>query len=267
MNQKLKDIAGMPLQEIADEFISVAELQRRILPAPEPLAGFGEFDIFGRTIPTSVVGGDFYDFFDLQIYGIRGRIGVVIADAAGHGLAAAMLIRDFSTALRTAISFQAYYVQDTTPLLFRKINRRMYRSSQSNQFISAFYGELRLGGLLHYINAGHYSPLLFQKDGVARLNVGGPVLGAFLELPFEYQVGEVQMQKGDILLCYTDGVTETKRADGTEYGVERLEDVVRSVSSKSAQEIFDYIMRDVESYSGFEKQTDDRTVIVIKKSY
>ena len=139
--KRLSELVGTPLREIEEEYISVAEMQRRIMPDPERLEVFGDYDISGKTVPIAVVGGDYYDFIDLDgRFGIKGKMGIVIADASGHGLAAAMLIRDFNTALYMGISYESDYLQDTTPLLVKKINRRMYRSSQDNQFISAFYG-------------------------------------------------------------------------------------------------------------------------------
>lgn len=265
--EELDKIRGMQLSKLEEEFISVAELQRRILPAREHLTAFGEFDIVGKTIPTSVVGGDFHDFINLEAHGMKGKIGVVIADASGHGLPAAMLIRDFNTAVRTAISFQTHYAKDTTPMLFHKINRRMYRCSQPDQFISAFYGELRVGGTLHYINAGHFSPLLFKKKGIVELDVGCPVLGAFLDLPGECQVGKAKMDAKDILVCYTDGIVEAREAGGNEYGVARLKEVVQANRKLEAEKIFNLIIQDVESFSAEDGQNDDRTLIIIKKTH
>lgn len=264
--KKLTEIVGLPIREIKEEFVSVAELQRRIMPDPERLTFFANYDIFGKTLPISIVGGDFYDFIDLdRRFGIRDKMGIVIADASGHGLVAAMLIRDFNTALYTAISFQAHYVQDTTPLLFTKINRRMYRSSQENQYIAAFYGELRLDGVIHYINAGHLSPLLFKKNQIVPLNTGGPVLGAFRDLPSESQVGTAQMDTRDVLVCYTDGIIESVGPRSRQYGLDRLKKVVKANLHRQSQKIFDAIIGDVNRFSGPEGQTDDRTVIVIKR--
>jgi phosphoserine phosphatase RsbU/P len=265
VRDSLSDYIGMPLREIRDEFLLVAELQRRILPDPERLTVFGDYDVFGSTLPIAVVGGDFYDFIDLSgRFGLAGKMGIVIADAAGHGLVAAMLIRDFNTALYTAISFQAHYEKDTTPLLFPKINRRVYRSSQAHQFISAFYGELHLNGVIRYINAGHYDPLLFRKEKISKLSTGGPVLGAFRDSPTGYAVGQEQLEPGDLLVGYTDGIIEACDESGQEYGVERLVDVIRRNRAKPSREIFEAITVEVEKFSEANGQTDDRTVIIIK---
>lgn len=262
----LTEIAGMGLQEIQEEFFPVAEMQRHLMPNPERLTVFGDYDIFGKTLPNAVVGGDFYDFVDLAgRFGLKGRMGIVVADAAGHGLAAAMLIRDFNTALYTAISFESHYAEDTTPLLFRKINRRMFRSSQPNQFITAFYGELHLDGTLRYINAGHVSPLLFRREEIISLDTGGLVLGAFRTPPVDFQVGEAHMDVGDVLLGYTDGIIESMGPEGQEYEAERLRELVHGCRNQSSRAIFDAIITDIEGFSKDVRQADDRTVIVIRR--
>ena len=265
-SKELRRMVGMPLREIGEEFIDAGEMQRVIMPDPERLESFCDFDLYARTIPIAMVGGDFYDFIDLDgRFGMTGKMGIVVADAAGHGLAAAMLIRDFNTALYTGISFMAHYEQDTTPFLFTRINRRMYRSSRANQFIACFYGELRRDGVLRYINAGHRAPILFRPDREDRLTEGGPALGAFHKLPEEYRVGEVQLGEEDILVCATDGILEAFNDRGDEYGEQRLIDVVRNAGEgTSSRGIFDAVVADVRSFSKQTGQEDDRTLMVIR---
>lgn len=265
-SQQLIDLVGTPLREIREEFISVAEMQNQIMPDPDRLTVFGDYDIYGMTVPTAIVGGDFFDFIDVEgRFDLQGRVGIVIADASGHGLSAAMLIRDFNTALYTAISFQAHYAKDTTPLLFEKINRRMYRSSLPNQYISAFYGELHRDGRIRYINAGHLCPLIFRGRSAEELDVGGTVLGAFHTVPYPYQVGESKMRAGDLLLCYTDGISEAKNSKDQEYGLKRLKACVRKNWQLGSRAVFNAILADVERFSGKANQADDQTLIVIRK--
>jgi len=263
---KLTRIARMELREIEEEFVSLADMQRRIMPDPGRVTAYADYDIFGVTLPTAVVGGDFYDFINLEgRFDLKGRFGVVIADAAGHGLVAAMLIRDFNTALYTAIAFEAAYARDTTNLLFSKINRRMFRSSRTDQFISAFYGEVHADGVVRYINAGHFSPLILKRERIEALDVGGLVLGAFWTPPIEYQIGETRMDPGDVLLCYTDGIIETRNDEGTEYGFDALRELAWANRRRSAKEICDAVMADVADFGSEGRQNDDRTIIAIKK--
>ena len=263
---KLTRIARMDLREIEEEFVSLADMQRRIMPEPGRVTAYADYDIYGVTLPTAVVGGDFYDFINLEgRFDLKDRFGVVIADAAGHGLVAAMLIRDFNTALYTAIAFEAVYARDTTSLLFSKINRRMFRSSRTDQFISAFYGEVHKDGRIRYINAGHFSPLILKRDRIETLDVGGLVLGAFWTPPIEYQVGETRMDLGDLLLCYTDGIIETRDEAGREYGFEAMRELAWANRDRSAKEICDAILADVAEFGGAGRQNDDRTIIAIRK--
>ena len=264
--QKLTELLGMPLQALEEEFILVAAMQRQIMPDPERIEIFADYDMHGKTLPTALAGGDYYDFIDLEgRFDIHDKIGIVIADASGHGLAAAMLIRDFNTALYMGISFQSYYEKATTSLLFTKMNRRMCRSSQRNQYISCFYGELHRNGILRYVNGGHPGPLLFQKDRLMKLDAGGPVLGAFRDLPVGHEVGEVQMEKDDVLVCYTDGILEATNADGEEYGPKRLIEVAQNNRHHWSRDLYQIIMDDVGDFSQGQGRADDQTLVVIKK--
>ncbi len=263
--QKLTELLGMPLQALQEEFILVAAMQRQIMPDPERVEVFWDYDIHGKTLPTAVAGGDFYDFIDLGRFDIKDKMGIAVADASGHAIAATMLIRDFNTALYMGISFQSYYAKETTDLLFTKMNRRMCRSSQHNQFISCFYGELQKEGVLRYVNAGHPSPLLFKKDQLMTLDVGGPVLGAFRDLPLPHQVGEVRMEQDDILVCFTDGILETVNNQGEEFGRERIIAVVEKNRHRKALDLFNVIMEEVGTFSQDQDLADDQTLVVIKK--
>ncbi len=262
---KLTALMGSPLKEIEEEFVSLAEMQRKIMPEPHRVRTFGDYDIYGGTLPVASIGGDFYDFIDLENLGIQGRMGFVIADASGHGLSAAMLVRDFNTALYTGISFESHYAQDTTQMLFDKINGRVFRSSLPSQFITAFYGELRNDGSLHYINAGHHSPLLFRGHEVLQLTTGGLMLGAFVNPPGGYQSGHLNMHRGDLLVAFTDGIIESANPSGREYGLDRLRQQLTKQRDASVREIFSQIMQDVESHMAGASQADDQTLIVIRR--
>jgi sigma-B regulation protein RsbU (phosphoserine phosphatase) len=263
-SEKLTELVGLPLAELRKDVISMGELQRRIMPHPSEAIVFGDFDIYGKTLPLAIVGGDFYDFVDLQgKFGIENRIGLIIADASGHGLSAAMIIRDFNTAIYTGIAFQSYYERETTPLLFTKINRRLYYSSQPNQFISAFYGEQHLDGLLKYINAGHLAPILVkQNDEILELCQGGPVLGAVYDFGGEYQVGSIMVEPGDVLVLFTDGLLEAANKKGEEFGPHRLIETIQRNRAKTSHQIFSSIVSRVKRFR--HHISDDLTLIVVK---
>ena len=263
---KTTHLLGIPLQELEEEFVLVAAMQRRLMPDPERAESFGDYDMYGQTLPTAVAGGDYFDFIDLEgRFDLQNKMGLAVADASGHALAAAMLIRDFNTALYMGISFQSYYEKDTTSLLFTKVNRRMFRSSQENQFISAFNGELQKRGVLRYVNAGHLSPFVLKEDRVLELDVGGPVLGAFRDFPIAYEVGEILLDQGDILVCYTDGIVESTNPNDEEYGYQRLLNIARENRQLGARALFDLIMGDVAGFRAGGEPADDQTLVIIKK--
>jgi serine phosphatase RsbU (regulator of sigma subunit) len=226
---------------------------------------FGDFDVYGATLSLAIVGGDFYDFIELEKrFGLKGRLGIIIADASGHGLSAAMLIRDLNTAIYTGISFQSHYEGETTPLLFKKINKRMFNSSQPNSFISCFYGELHQDGLLKYINAGHPAPILVKATNEAvALSQGGPVLGAVYDFGADYKVGGVTMSPGDVLAVFTDGVLEARNRKGEEFGATRLVESLIRHRHKSSLEIFRAIVARVKRFRS--EVVDDLTLIIIKR--
>ena len=259
-------LLGIPLQELEEEFVLVAAMQRHIMPDPERAEAFADYDMYGKTVPTAVAGGDYFDFIDLEgRFDLKDKMGVAVADASGHALAAAMLIRDFNTALYMGISFQSYYERDTTALLFTKTNRRMFRSSQENQYISAFYGELQKRGILRYVNAGHLNPFVVKKERLLELDVGGAVLGAFRELPVPYEVGEIHLEQGDVLVCYTDGIVESTNPDEEEYGIRRLVEMTQENRHLGAHDLFNLIMEDVAAFRAGGEPADDQTLVVIKK--
>ena len=259
-------LLGIPLQELEEEFVLVAAMQRHIMPDPERAEAFGDYDMHGKTVPTAVAGGDYFDFIDLEgRFDLKDKMGVAVADASGHALAAAMLIRDFNTALYMGISFQSYYERDTTALLFTKTNRRMFRSSQENQYISAFYGELQKRGILRYVNAGHLNPFVVKKERVLELDVGGAVLGAFREPPVPYEMGEIHLDQDDILVCYTDGIVESTNPEEEEYGSQRLVEITQENRHLGARDLFDLIMEDVADFRAGRDPADDQTLVVIKK--
>src|SRR3989442_5420216 len=240
------------------------ELQRKIMPPASETVIFDDYDIYGRTVPLAIVGGDFYDFDEPEKkFRIKNRFGIIIADGSGHGLSAAMLIRDFNTGIYTGISFQSYYEKETTPLLFNKINKRMYNSSQANQFISAFYGELHLDGLFKYINAGHLAPIVLKGNNeIIEVKQGGPVLGAVYDFGGEYQVGSVNVEPEDVLALFTDGVVEATNRKGEEFGLDRVLETIARNRKGSSRQIFSAIVNRVKRFRS--EISDDLTLIVVK---
>ena len=229
-----------------------AEIQQSLLlDEPPPFPGY---ELAARSRPAEEVGGDFFDFavFDEDLLGLS------IGDASGHGLPAALLVRDVVTGLRMGLEKDMKMTH-----AFAKLNRVIHRSTLSSRFVSVFYGELEGNGNLIYVNAGHQPPLLFSGDNVIELTVGGTVIGPLPEVRFHR--GVAYMQPGDLLVMCTDGILERRAADGTFFGEERLRDLVRERKASSACAVLDAIFEASEAFGRTRPWEDDATVVVVRR--
>ncbi|MCI0491021.1 MAG: SpoIIE family protein phosphatase [Blastocatellia bacterium] len=225
-----------------------------LLPRAFPL--IKGFDICGTTIPVREVGGDYFDFLD----SVTDRLGVLIADVSGKGLAAALIMVSFRAYIHaTVINELAMRV------VMARVNRLVHQSTDGERFITTFYGlidpEHRR---LLYINAGHNPPLLLRADGtVQMLEEAGLPLGVFENSHYSESV--VEFRTGDILVLYTDGVTEAANAEDESFGLERLEQTVREISHGRAHEICRAVTTAVRDHSADSGGPgDDLTIAVIK---
>jgi len=235
------------------------EIQKSILPAHE--LRFFQYDLYGVSIADRIVGGDFFDY--LQPPEDRDRLGVVIADAASKGMSAAAEALYVSGALRMGIGFNT-----KISALIGRVNQIVNRTFTPEQFISMVYAEILNSdnGLILYVNAGHSTPIILRAatDEPDRLRATGQILGPF---PGEkYRADFTIMRKGDILLLYTDGITEAADEHRQLFGEQRLINLLRLHKSKSPKEICQYILQEVQTYSRNAEYSDDRTLVVIKRS-
>lgn len=175
-------------ERVRGSFRQAAEIQQSLLVEEPP--AFAGFEIAARSVPADEVGGDFYDFVS---FGEEELLGLSIGDASGHGLPAALLVRDVVTGLRMGLE-KNLKIAD----VFSKLNRVIHRSNLSSRFISVFYGELEENGTLIYVNAGHQPPLLFSGSHVLELNIGGTVIGPLPEARFRR--GVAYLKSGDRLV-------------------------------------------------------------------
>jgi stage II sporulation SpoE-like protein len=229
-----------------------AEIQQSLLlEEPPPFPGF---ELAARSRPAEEVGGDFFDFavFDEDLLGLS------IGDASGHGLPAALLVRDVVTGLRMGLEKDMKMTH-----AFAKLNRVIHRSTLSSRFISVFYGELEGNGNIIYVNAGHQPPLLFSGDSVMELTVGGTVIGPLPEVRFHR--GVAYMQPGDLLVMCTDGILERRAADGSFFGEDRLRDLVRERRGAGAAAVLEAIFDASEAFGGTRQWEDDATVVVVRR--
>ena len=234
-----------------------AQIQASLLvDEPPPFPGY---DIACRSIPAEEVGGDFYDFLPFG----GEMLGLAIGDASGHGLPAALLVRDVVTGLRMGIEkdLKVAYV-------FAKLNRVIHRSNLSSRFVSVFYGELEADGNLIYVNAGHYPPILFFRNpqGPQRsseLATGGTVIGPLPEAQFRR--GFAQVRKGEVLVLCTDGILERRDPDGEFFGTEGIKRVVEPSLDLGAEAILDRVFESTVAFGDGRPWEDDATLVVVKR--
>jgi serine phosphatase RsbU (regulator of sigma subunit) len=250
INQKIRR------DRIQGIFEEARKIQSSILPRRVPT--YGDFDFAGRSVPVESVGGDFFDYIPLT----DKILGLAIADVSGHGLPAALQVRDIYMGLRMGLARDFKIVRTV-----ERMNRIIHRSTLTSRFVSMFYGELELNGVFIYVNAGHPPPFHLAANGVVtHLEAGGPVLGPLAEA--SYERGFVIMKPGDLLVFYTDGIVETRghataEAPLEEFDVPRLIEAAREAQGKSAQVVVDAIFAAVEQFSGGAPASDDRTVMVV----
>lgn len=231
-------------------------IQTSIVPRHSP--EFFDFDIAGRSDPMELVGGDYFDYIQLS----PRSLGLAIADVSGHGLPAALQVRDIYMGLRMGLSRDFKLLRTV-----ERLNEIVSRSTLTSRFVSLFYGELEENGNFLYVNAGHPPPLVLRRDGqVHRLKRGGAVLGPVPD--GSYERGFARLRPGDSLVLFTDGIVETEGGDSgkQEYGELRLRELVRASSERTARETVEAIFEDVARFDGTDQAKDDRTAVVVKRS-
>ncbi len=229
--------------------VEAQRIQQSILPQRIPQ--YAGYDIWGRTVPAEIVSGDFYDFIPVS----DNILGLAIADGSGHGLPAALVVRDVYMGLRMATDRDFKIIRT-----LQKLNHIIHRGRLTTKFVSLFYGELETGGILIYCNAGHNPPFVLRRGRIEFLRNGGPVLGPTPDAT--YTRGFAKLEPDDLLCMYTDGIIEASDARDREFGIERLIRVVKANRRRTAQEIGQEVLNRVAKW-GLEGQ-DDRTIVIVR---
>ena len=235
-----------------DELREAREIQEKLLPKSLPqVAGY---EVAGMTQPKRFVGGDYYNVVRID----ADHIALCIADVAGKGLPAALLMSSFQAALRPLIA------QRLAPReLCGRLNRILCDLTPVGKFISFFYGVLNSSdGQLTYCNAGHNPPLLIRADGrSSELNAAGAVLGQFPN--WLYEQSKLQISHGDKLVVFTDGLVEACNADEEPFGEDNVARIARENPAASARDLMDLLTQAASQHCGGHFQ-DDASVIVLK---
>jgi serine phosphatase RsbU (regulator of sigma subunit) len=229
-----------------------AEIQASLLPDVTP--SFPPFDMAQRSHAAEEVGGDFFDY---RRVGTEDVLGIAIGDASGHGLPAALLVRDVVIGLRMGLEKDLRIAS-----VFQRLNRVIHESTLSSKFISVFYAELDKDGSLNYVNAGHPSPLIVSRDSLERLSVGGTVIGPLPDARFKR--GGATLPPGSCLVMCTDGILERRNVADEFFGESRLVDAVRRNLAKSAADILNAVFKECDAYGDSRPFDDDATMVVVK---
>jgi len=234
----------------ADRMAEARAIQLSLLPATAP--AFGDYDIWGASVPAEDVGGDLYDFIRVS----QRSLGIAVADASGHGLPAALQARDAIIGLRMGVE-ENLRISAT----LEKLNRVVAHSAFASKFISLFYAELESAGTLVYCNAGHNAPLLWDGTSFRELSRGGMILGP--NPTSQYERGYETLAPGSILVAYTDGIPEAVDAADEAFGMERLKALIAGSAWTVARDVVDAIFAAVRAHSGSERRDDDQTVVAV----
>lgn len=227
-------------------------IQSRLLPAaPPPLPGL---DVAATNAMSQEVGGDYYDFIPMA----EGRVGFCVADVAGKGVGAALLMSNVKAALVSAAA-----VEPKPDRLVTRVNRLLEQSVEPGRFVTLFFGSLDPATRrLDYVNAGHPAPLLIRAGGgTERLSEGGTILG--IDADAVYESGSTTLGAGDLLALFTDGVTEAQGEGGELFGEERIETLLRSERGRPAARVLEQLLAAVKAYEGDRGPSDDLTAVVL----
>jgi serine phosphatase RsbU (regulator of sigma subunit)/DNA-binding transcriptional regulator YhcF (GntR family) len=240
-------------RRLEQELETARRIQANLLPGT--LEDQDRLEVAAFTLPSGAIGGDLYDYFMVD----ASHVAVVIADACGHGVPAAMLI----TQLQAILKSDAASGVDIGATL-KHVNRHLQKQAGAGFFATLFYGIVDVAaGVLEYANAGHDFPVIVRRNGLTiALSSTGPALGVVPDL--DHSTSRAMLNEGDCLVLYTDGITEVESAGGNAYGEARLKDLAIRCRHRSPKETVAFIRNDVERFRKPESSNDDMTLVVIK---
>lgn len=232
-----------------------ADIQRRLLPESVPQVD--GLEIAGWNQPARTVGGDYYGLLPRS----ERKLVAVVGDVTGKGMPAALLVSNLHSALHLLLEQEW-----VGPVLLERLNRHIHELSTANKFITLFLAEIDgTDGRLRFLNAGHDFPILVRADGgTERLASAGMPIGLFAGA--EYQVAEIEMAPGDLLCCYSDGITECESPAEEEFGTDRLVDLLIQRREQPLERVVGAIGEAVLDFAAGAPQGDDQTVILLRRS-
>ena len=233
------------------DLMIAAEVQRALLPERQHVGA--DFEIAGASVPCRAIGGDFFDYFQSS----SGAFGFALGDVAGKGPPAALLAAQLQGILATQS-----YTEGASSETLTRANKVLMRRAVEARFVTVLYGVLSCDGRVTYCNAGHNPPFLVGRRGVQRLEKGGLILGAFREASYEEDT--VSLHPGDLLVVFSDGVTDARNAAGAEFGEERLLACVKANRALAPAALLEYLLATVAEFTLGAEPFDDRTALVLR---
>jgi len=229
-----------------------AEVQQRMLPSDAPKVP--GIDLAYTYVPCFELAGDFFDFIDLP----DNNLGLVVADVSGKGVPASLIMASVRAALRAQVD-NVYYLYEVV----RRLNIMLYRDTKPTEFVTLFYGVLDAKSRrFTYCNAGHPPAMLLRDGVVTEMPSDNMVLG--IEPTENFKQDFIDLQSGDAVLMYTDGLPDAMNFEKQAYGKERILNALRTTAGGSAQDIADHLLWDVRRFVGLSSRSDDLTMIVMK---
>ncbi|MCY4186908.1 MAG: PP2C family protein-serine/threonine phosphatase, partial [Bryobacterales bacterium] len=249
-------------QQLEAELEIAREVQGRLFPASAPeIAGL---ELLGVCRPARSVSGDFFDYLRLE----GGGLAISFGDISGKGISAALVMASLHSIMRTQIALlrpgRSQGLERAASLAVEHANCQLCERTAPNKFATLFFAAYDpAGSVLAYSNAGHLPPLLLRAGEIRRLEVNGTIVGAFPQA--EYSATSLALRSGDLLVAYTDGVTEPENASGEAYGEERLRCMIRRHAGRPLRELIEGVMDDVVQWTEDSSLQDDMTMLAVRK--
>jgi sigma-B regulation protein RsbU (phosphoserine phosphatase) len=244
------------------------EVQEQLYPKTIPT--LKSVSVIGLCHPARMVSGDYYDYQKLA----GNKLAIAIGDVAGKGISAALLMASIQSAMRMELRASLELASPSpTPLngsrlstarMVSELNQQLHATSAPEKFATFFFALYDEDSrIVTYTNAGHMPPILIRDGGSTLLDINGTVVGAF---PFsQYDESKIELRSGDLLVCYTDGITEPENEYGEMFGEERLIELVAKHSERDDRQIIETVMESVRQWTGAPELSDDMTVLLVRK--
>jgi len=249
-------------QQLEAELDVAREVQARLFPARPPV--LDGLEVLGICRPAQSVSGDFFDYVALE----RDVLAISFGDVSGKGISAALVMASLHSIVRSQLAILrpdgSSEMESSVARVVKEANRQLCDGTSPEKYSTLLFGAYDArSGTLTYSNAGHLPPLLVRNGQITPLEVNGMVVGLFPDAP--YTASTVQLRTGDLLVAFTDGVTEPENAESDDYGEERLRHMLRQTDGRSVNEIIEGVMTEVLAWTGQATLQDDMTMLAVRK--